>query len=392
MFNQWATVPRRPKPPPYLTFYVLQLQRPWQHADDTAREVPHRLIWATSQHKKEGPRCAVRPRSGAPALYSATGSNSCNFGSSSRGRPSTGVPMSPSWQRNKLNRTRDNRPPFFRHSSSPELTTTPVRRRGGGASPAASPQNSNNALAAMSRLRTSGGWSTDHPERGVEIAERQSLDATLHSSVSGPSFLGSLLDDTTAPDTETATPQPQQSDSWQRPADVKTERRHFVVPTTTASSRVFEGAHGDAFASSRYQDSRLPRRPASAGVLPVEQTPARMLIIFGDKIARPQTAGSARNSTSTNAPHHNGSSGGGGQRCDTRARSAPLARPQTAGGGGASAASTDEECEAGSSLGGRVSVAVMLPLLEEAKGTTMMRYDRDKSLRRDRVLFVVSVS
>lgn len=300
--------------------------------------------------------------------------------------------MSPSRQRNKLHRTRDNRPPLFRPSSSPELTTTPVRRWGGGASTAAKPQNSNNALAAMSRLRTNGGWSTERPEHGVDIAEKQSLDATLHSSVSGPSFLGSLLDDTTAPDTETATPQAQQIDSWQRPTDVKTESRNFVVPTTTASSRVVESAHGDAFTMGRDQVSRLPRRPASAGVLPVGQTSARMFTIFGDKIARPQTAGSARNSASTSASHHNGGSGGGGQRGDARARSAPLARPQTTGGGGASAASTDEECEAGSSLGGRVSVAVMLPLLEEAKGTTMMRYDRVMSIRRDKVVFVISVS
>lgn len=329
----------------------------------------------------------MRPRSGAPTSHSATYNSSFDVTSSSRGRPSTGAPLSSSRQRNKPHRTGDSQPLFFRHISSPELTTAPVRRWDGAASAAAAaatPQNSNNsALGATNRLcttRSSGGRSTDRPDGGVELAEKQSLDATLHSSLSGPSFHASLLDDITAPDTETATSQPQQIDSWQKTADdgETDDINTLAVPTTAAAvtgSHAFNGAHGDAFiANSRDQGSPLPRRPVSAKLSPVEQISAHTFTVRGDKIARPRTAGSARNPASTS-----GNGGGGGlRRGDMKVRNAPLTRPRTARGGAASVASTEEGCEAGSSLGGRVSVAVMLPLLEEAKDATMMRYDRDK--------------
>lgn len=98
------------------------------------------------------------------------------------------------------------------------------------------------------------------------------------------------------------------------------------------------------------------RRPSSAGGIPAQHGSTHLFSVRKDKAIRPQTA-SAR------------STFGGVFSCNPDARKKKSKdKPEKGGGGGAERSWKNESCDCEAMVGGRASLEVVLPLLEEGSG------------------------
>lgn len=182
---------------------------------------------------------------------------------------------------------------------------------------------------------------------GTELAEKSSVqtaEVTLHSALSVPSFFASAATEAADDDIKALC-----GDSHTRPAqtwqnDVAWKEKGQVVLSKADNSR-----------------ASLLTRPFSAGVLPVRDVSIHAFTLCGEKLLRPQTA-SASSPTRTSAVSF-------GPEVSSGASVGGLSANRTEAGTAVSATADTDGCqEAGSSIGGKVSVAVTLPVLVETGG------------------------
>lgn len=138
----------------------------------------------------------------------------------------------------------------------------------------------------------------------------------------------------------------------------KTERKLAVTATMGAGVR---RGKTKFLVSSDFHPAVVERRPSSAGVLPARDSSIGFFTLRGDKIARPKTADVCRPVRFL---------AGSGLHGSVRAGNGTHAGQSDKRGEEKTVTSwEDEGRDAGSSIGGRMSVSVMLPLLEQGNGT-----------------------
>lgn len=369
-----------------------QLQRPWQSAGTGARVVPNRFRWASSQQRSinESPAVA-RPRSGALTSRIGVGTGSSLI---PRRRPSTGgAPQAPSRHQG----ARPNGLPVS--SKGPQ----PIVRWDGTAAdwtPRGHAINNNGAVRNHCRPSSTGP--------GVNLAEKQqpvrrvSGEATAtatstallqHSPLSSPSFFASsIATDTTATDDGDATTGggPQQQ---QRKRDENAYWRQTTVEsksTTAKQKNLVVTAANKPAVNGNNNSLRAPSSNNASGSEPTGSRPAAGRrrpysasgsLIQGSSIhpnsnssgsasTRPQTVGA--HSSVSRAPFSPVSSEGfrdvaTGAGGDALAEGDQLLVLRGTESGGDFSTSFGEEGRApgSSSVGGRVSVSVVLPVLEK---------------------------
>ncbi|CAM9224439.1 unnamed protein product [Laminaria digitata] len=377
---------RRPRLP--LQRKVKQLQRPWQSASAGARVVPTRFRWASSQQRnvnKESP--VARPRSGAPTTTTVTisrlsvgaGNNRTSGSVTSRRRPSTGPPQAPSRHQGKTHAR-----PSYDLPASSKGSQPAVRWDGTAAASTPRGHARNNGGAVRN---TSGSYC--RPSSGppsAKLAEKLSArqvfpgDArtspTLHSPLSSPSFFKSSVatetSTTTMHDGGDAITDPQ------RRKGTSTTRKNLVVAAAAAAKSTANGNNSlraatntpGGFKSASLHPAVVRRRPSTASGSSIHGS----LDHVNGTSARPQTVGAINNASWSPLAHFScegfrDDTGIDGVDGDGFAEGQLMIRgTESLGGGGVSTSCGEEEGRGGpgsSSVGGRVSVSVVLPVLEK---------------------------
>lgn len=369
-----------------------QLQRPWQSAGTGARVVPNRFRWASSQQRSINESPAVtRPRSGAPISRIGVGAGSSLI---SRRRPSTGgAPQAPSRHQGETHARPNGLP---ESSKGPQ----PIVRWDGTAAEW-TPRGHGHAINNGAVRNNSSRPSSTGP--GVNLAEKQqsarrvvSGEATStapllqHSPLSSPSFFASsIATETTATDDGDATtgggPQQQRKrneNAYWRQTTVEsksTTARQKNLVVTAANKLAVDGnnglrappgnnAPGSESTGSRPAAGR--RRPYSASGSLIQGSSPHPNSSSGSASTRPQTVGA--HSSVSRAPFSPVSSEGfrdaaAGAGGDALAAGDQLLVLRGTESGGDFSTSFGEEGRGpgSSSVGGRVSVSVVLPVLEK---------------------------
>lgn len=319
---------------PYTTEFTgsMQLQRPWRRANCADEDASQCHIWGTSHHRKnDGRRRGGRPQTGgvpaAPHPIERENPQRTFFHNSSAGalamqrrRPST-VPSSFSSQQLKRGDTWARRPSL---AGSPTNDFKAIH--GDGTTP------------TTTASATSRSWNPSSPPSGVEIADKFSVDtneANIQSDLSISSLIASIVKGNVG-----------LVDTPQTPQTSRTGHQNKIA--TKLEKEIFSRDTKGLPRSDDFPPAAAVGRPASADNTRSTRDPhSQNFTLRGDKISRPRSAGSSsasqpvRVSEATEIFHVENSSG----------------------------TWTHEGREIGSPTGGRVSVAVTLPVLMESGGT-----------------------
>ena len=296
-----------------------------------------------------------------------TGNNRTSSSLTLRRRPSTGPPQAPSRHQGKTHARPIDIPVS---SKGPQQ----VVRWDGTAAASTSRGHATNTGA----VRSINSSSYHRPSSGprFKLAQKKSArvsgdatSTTLHSPLSSPSFfVSSLVTDSTATDNGDATTDPKRKGNnawWQTNVESKAATPKNLVATTanpSADSNSLPGpTNGPASESAGSRPAVAIRRPSSASGSSVQSS----LIHDNSTSTRPKTVGARNASRTPFAPvpseRFRDVTGAGD---NTHAEGQRVIRG-TESGGDFSTSCGEESRGAGSSVGGRVSVSVVLPVLEK---------------------------
>lgn len=365
--------------------FAKQLERPWKAAEAQAIK-PHGVTWPSSQQGNSNlPRVGVRPRSGALSCRNRTGSRGSNRRmrnsasassglSSGRRRPST-VPC-PSSSGLTRQRAEGNTPsyplpvdPTWKGSDCVRLDETGIRIRGRLSKPE---QN----IAALQgygyRPGSSGGEGNRHAGLGNNQPVQAFADATFTSAVSSSSFFATSSITTTGAAGDVGGGEDvgriHKASRLVGPPSGNRNNGQEEEDSYNNKSNVSLGSMDDVGLSVGSGTGTAVKRPNSAGVSATRDASIHPLVLKGDNVIRPRTAGS---SSLGRAVYPRSTSREG--RLNEHGRAPTSSRPGPAKGGCSVTSWTGETPDTGSLLECRTSVSVVLPTLEEGNDTGEMR-------------------
>lgn len=372
-----------------------QLERPWKAANTQAVE-PHGVTWASSQQgNPDFPRVGVKPRSRALACRNWSGKNNGNNRRmrnsasassqllSRRRRPST-VPT-PSSSGLRRQRSWSSQPPSplpvdptWNASDGVGWDDTGTYIRG----PRGKPQQAHVGAVHGYGYRpgSPGGEGNEHAELIRNQAVRTVADATLTSLVSSRTFFAT---------SSVVTAGAAEDVGYGEEVDPIHKVSKLVDPLSGHSSNSNHNNNNNGDEEDSYNNksnvslgsvdqvglsvgvgsTAAVKRPCSAGLSTARRASIHPLVLMGDKVIRPQTAGP---SSQGRARHPRSASGE--SRLNERGRAPTSSRPGPEQGACSVTSWTDETPDAGSWLESRTSVSVVLPTLEEGNDTGDKRY------------------